>query len=398
MRMPLEDVRILDLSHALAGPFCSTLLGDFGADVIKVEPPEAGDISRAWGPPFYGHETAYFVTLHRNKKSVTIDLKHPDGKELFFRLLERCDVVLENYRVGTLERLGIAYEQGRARHAGIIYCSVSGFGLSGPYRDRAALDLIVQAESGMISVTGEAGGRGVRCGVSIADMTAGLYAAFGIMAALRVKERTGQGQQVDVAMLDGQLGLLQGMIGAYLADGEVPGPMGTAYKALLPYQTFRTRTRDLALAVGSDKLWRAFCPLVGLDDWMDDPRFATNRARSANRAALIERLQEIFLTRSYEEWEAILLPAGIPMGAINTIDRVVTHPQVAARGMLVETEHPTAGKVKMVGVPVKFSATPGEVRAPAPLLGQHTDEVLHEVLGLDPAAIEALRRAGAIGP
>lgn len=398
MRMPLEDVRILDLSHALAGPFCSTLLGDFGADVIKVEPPEAGDISRAWGPPFYGHETAYFVTLHRNKKSITIDLKHPEGKELFFRLLAQCDVVLENYRVGTLERLGIAYEQGRARHPGIIYCSVSGFGLSGPYRDRAALDLIVQAESGMISVTGEAGGRGVRCGVSIADMTAGLYAAFGIMAALRVKERTGQGQQVDVAMLDGQLGLLQGMIGAYLADGEVPGPMGTAYKALLPYQTFRTRTRDLALAVGSDKLWRTFCPLVGLDDWMDDPRFATNRARSANRAALVERLQEIFLARSYEEWEAILLPAGVPMGAINTIDRVVAHPQVAARGMLVETEHPTAGKVKMVGVPVKFSATPGEVRAPAPLLGQHTDEVLHEVLGLDAAAIEALRRAGAIGP
>jgi CoA:oxalate CoA-transferase len=307
-------------------------------------------------------------------------------------------VVLENYRVGTLEKLGIAYEQARRRNPGIIYCSVSGFGQDGPFRDRAALDLIVQAESGMISVTGEAGGSGVRCGVSVADMVAGMYAAFGIMNALRVKDRTGRGQYVDVAMLDGQLGLLSGMIGAYLADGEVPGPLGTAYKALLPYQTFRTKTRDLALAVGSDKLWKTFCPLMGLDDWMDDPRFATNRARAANRATLIGRLQEIFLTKTYEEWEAILLPEGIPMGAINTLDAVVDHPQVAARGALVESEHPVAGKVRMVGVPVRMSETPGAVRAPAPLLGEHTDVVLRERLGLEADDIARLRRAGAIGP
>jgi crotonobetainyl-CoA:carnitine CoA-transferase CaiB-like acyl-CoA transferase len=397
MKMPLEDVKVLDLSHALAGPFCSTMLGDFGADVVKVEPPGSGDIARAWGPPFYGHETAYFVGLHRNKKSIEIDLKHPAGRELYFRLMEKADVVLENYRVGTLERLGIAYDQARRRHPGIIYCSVSGFGQDGPYRDRAALDLIVQAESGMISVTGEPGGRGVRCGVSVADMVAGMYAAFGIMTALRVKDKTGRGQYVDVAMLDGQLGILSGMIGAYLADGEVPAPMGTAYKALLPYQTFRTKTRDLALAVGSDKLWKAFCPLMGLEDWMDDTRFATNRARNANRAALIGRLQEIFLTRTYEEWEAILLPHGIPMGAINTIDKVVEHPQVVARGMIVETDHPTAGKVKIVGVPVKLSETPGAVREPAPLLGQHTDEVLRAWLGLGDAEIGSLRKAGALG-
>jgi crotonobetainyl-CoA:carnitine CoA-transferase CaiB-like acyl-CoA transferase len=227
MQMALEDVKILDLSHALAGPFCSTLLGDFGAQVIKVEVPEVGDISRAWGPPFYHTEAAYFVSLHRNKKSIEIDLKQEAGKELFFRLVEVCDVVLENFRVGTLQKLGLDYEKGRARNPGIIYCSVSGFGQSGPYRDRAALDLIVQAESGMISVTGEPGGRGVRAGVSIADMTAGLYAAFGIMNALRVKEKTGKGQYVDVSMLEGQLGLLQGTIGAYLADGTVPEPLGT---------------------------------------------------------------------------------------------------------------------------------------------------------------------------
>ncbi|OLB07541.1 MAG: hypothetical protein AUH14_03270 [Candidatus Rokubacteria bacterium 13_2_20CM_69_15_1] len=397
MPTALDDITVLDLSHALAGPFASTLLADFGARVIKVEPPGSGDIARAWGPPFYGSEPAYFVNLQRNKQSVAIDLKHAEGPELFLRLMERADVVLENYRVGTLEKLGIDYARARARHPGIIYCSVSGFGQTGPYRDRAALDLIVQAESGMLSVTGEPGGRGVRCGVSIADMTAGLYAAFGILTALHARENTGRGQAIDVSMLEGQLALLHGMIGAYLADGIVPEPMGTAYKALLPYQTFRTRTRDLALAVGSDKLWRIFCPLLGLDDMLDDPRYGTNAARAANRASLIARLEEVFLTKTYEEWEALLLPAGVPMGAINTIDTVVEHPQVKARGMLVECEHPIAGKVRIVGPPVRLSETPGAIREPAPLLGQHTDQVLRERLGLGDDEIARLRRAGAIG-
>jgi formyl-CoA transferase/CoA:oxalate CoA-transferase len=397
MKLPLEDVKILDLSHALAGPFCSTLLGDFGAQIVKIEVPEVGDISRGWGPPFYHSETAYFISLHRNKKSIEIDLKQDAGKALFLRLVEGFDVVLENFRVGTLEKLGIGYETARARNRGIIYCSVSGFGQDGPYRDRAALDLIVQAESGMISVTGEPEGRGVRAGVSIADMTAGLYAAFGIMNALRVKDKTGHGQYVDVSMLEGQLGLLHGMIGGYLADGIVPEPMGTAYKALLPYQTFRTRTKDLALAVASDRLWRIFCPVLGLDDMMEDPRFATNAARVQNRVDLIARLQAVFLTRSYEEWETLLLAHGIPVGAINTIDQVVEHPQVKARGMVVESDHPVAGRVKVVGVPVRLSETPGSVREPAPLLGQHTDEVLRTYLGMHEADIAALRQAGVIG-
>jgi crotonobetainyl-CoA:carnitine CoA-transferase CaiB-like acyl-CoA transferase len=398
MQLPLEDVKILDLSHALAGPFCSTMLGDFGAQVVKIEVPGAGDMSRGWGPPFYNTETAYFVSLHRNKKSIEIDLKTAAGKELFFRLVERFDVVLENFRVGTLDKLGIAYDQARLRHPGIIYCSVSGFGQTGPYRERAALDLIVQAESGMISITGEPGSRGVRNGVSIADMVAGMWAAFGIMNALRVKDKTGKGQSIDVSMLEGQLGLLQGTIGAYMADGVLPEPMGTAYKALLPYQTFRTKTKDLALAVGSDRLWRLFCPILGLDDMLDDPRYATNPARVQNRDTLIHKLQEVFLTRTYEEWEALLLARGIPMGAINTIDQVVNHPQVQARGMIVESDHPVAGKVKIVGVPVKLSETPGSVRDPAPLLGQHTDEVLHQYLGLGETEIAALRQGGAIGP
>ncbi len=396
MAMPLDGVRVLDLSHALAGPFCSTMLADFGAEVIKLEPRGAGDISRAWGAPLPGGETAYFVSLHRNKKGIEVDLKAPPGKDLFFRLVAKCDVVLENYRVGALARLGLGYEQARERNPGIIYCSVSGFGQDGPYRDRAALDLILQAESGMISTTGEPGTHGVRCGVSIADMTAGMYAAFGIMLALRVKERTGRGQSIDVSMLEGQLSLLGTMIGGYLADGELPRPMGTAYKALLPYQTFRTRTRDLALAVGSEKLWKVFCPAIGCPELADDPRYRTNADRARNRESLIARLQDVFLTRPYEEWEPILLSRGIPMGAINSIAQVVEHPQVLARGALVETAHPRAGKVKMVGAPVRLSETPGSVRTPAPTLGEHTDQVLREVLGLDDEAIAALRNSGVI--
>ena len=398
MKMPLEDVTVLDLSHALAGPFCSTMLADFGARVIKLEPKGAGDIARAWGPPLPGGETSYFVSLHRNKKGIEVDLKHPKGKELFLKLVDRCDVVLENYRVGALARLGLGYEVARQRNPGIIYCSVSGFGQDGPYRDRAALDLILQAESGMISVTGEEGGRGVRCGVSVADLTAGMYAAYGIMLALRVKEKTGRGQAIDVSMLEGQLSLLGSMVGAYFADGETPGPMGTAYKALLPYQTFRTKTRDLALAVGSEKLWKEFCPAIGCPELTDDPRYRTNADRAKNRATLIPKLQEVFLTRSYEEWEKILLPRGIPMGAINSIAEVVDPPQVAARGALVQMDHPRAGKVRMVGAPVRLSETPGSVRTPAPTLGEHTDEVLRELAGLSGEEVSALRADGAIGP
>ena len=393
----LDDVTVLDLSHALAGPFCSTMLADYGAEVIKIETPGAGDMARAWGPPFYGEEAAYFVNLHRNKKSVAIDLKHPDGKALFFKLLGGADVVLENLRVGAVQRLGIDYARSREANPRIVYCSISGFGQDGPYRDRAALDLIVQAESGMISVTGPSGGPGVRAGVSIADIGAGMFAAFAIVSALHARQRTGRGQFVDVSMLEGQLSILQGVVGAYLADGIVPGPWGTAYAALLPYQTFRTKTRDLALGVGNEKLWRTFCRLIERDDLASDPRYATNAARVANRESLIDTLQQLFLTRGYEEWEAILMGGGVPVGAINTIDRVVDHPQVVARGTLVDCEHPVAGKVRVVGPPARLSETPADVRLPAPLLGQHTDLVLRERLQLDDREIARLRSVGAIG-
>ena len=397
MQLPLEGVKILDLSHALAGPFCSTMLADFGAQVVKIEPPGSGDIARAWGSPLPGGETDYFASLHRNKQGMVLDLKNPQGKETFLRMVERADIVLENYRPGALVRLGLDYETARKRNPGIIYCSISGFGQNGPYRDRPALDLILQAESGMISVTGQSGGHGARAGVSIADLTAGMNAAFGIMLALRAKEKSGIGQSVDVSMMEGQLALLSTMISNYCGTGEVPRPMGTAYKALLPYQTFQTKTRDLALAVGSEKLWKIFCPIIGCPELADDPRYNTNVQRAENRESLIAKLQQVFLTRSYEEWETVLTKNGIPVGAINDLAQVVDHPQVKARNSIVDVEHPRAGKIRVVGVPVRLSATPGSVRTPSPALGEHTAEVLRELLGLDVAQIDALRAAGALG-
>jgi formyl-CoA transferase/CoA:oxalate CoA-transferase len=399
MKLPLEGVIVLDLSHALAGPHCSTLLADFGAQVIKLETPGAGDIARAWGVPLPGGENSYFVGLHRNKQGVSIDLKTDEGKALFFRLAEKADVLLENFRPGALEKLGLGYEAVSARNPGIVFCSVSGFGQDGPYRDRAALDLIVQAESGMISVTGEPGSHGSRCGVSVADLTAGMYAAFGILLALRVKERTGEGQRVDVSMLEGQMSLLNVMISAYLADGEIPQPMGTAYKALLPYQTFRTQTRDIALAVGSQKLWKIFCPLIGRPDLADDPRFATNAQRIRHRGKLIDIIQQVLLTRSYEQWEATFLEAGVPVGAINNVAQLLEHPQVKARGAMVDMDHPRAGPVKMVGVPVRLSRTPGAVRTPSPSLGEHSAQTLRSLLGLPDDEIRRLIAAGVVhGP
>ena len=397
MQLPLEDIKVLDLSHALAGPFCSTMLADFGAQVIKLEPPGAGDLARTWGTPMPGPDHAYFVTLHRNKRSVVVDLKHPQGKELFFRLIERCDVVLENYRVDALTRLGLDYEAARKRNPGIIYCSVSGFGQDGPYRDRAALDLIVQAESGMVSVTGEPGGSGTRAGVSIADMTAGMYAAYGVMLALRVKEKTGEGQAVDISMLEGQLSLLGTTFGNYFANGEIPRPMGTAYPAVVPYQTFHTKTRDLALAIAGEKLWKILCPVIGCPELANDPLYRTVPDRARNRETLIPRLQQAFLTRTYEEWEPLLLENDIPVGAINNLAQVVEHPQVKARGSLVEFDHPRAGRVRAVGTPVRLSKTPGAMRTPAPLHGQHTHEVLREVLGMNADELAALSAAGVLG-
>jgi len=395
--LPLEGVKVLDLSHALAGPLCTNMLADYGAEVVKVEPP-SGDIARYWGVPLPGGETSYFVGLHRSKRGIVLDLKHPDGKEIFFRLLDQADVVIENYRVGSLERLGLDYQAVRKRKPGIIYCSISGFGQEGPYRDRAALDLILQAESGMISVTGEPGTTGARCGVSIADLAAGSYSAYAILLALRVKDKTGEGQFIDVSMLEGQISLLGTALAQYFTSGEVPRPMGTSYSVVVPYQTFHTKTRDLAIAIAGEKIWQTFCPTIGCPELLQDPRYSTTRLRIDNRDSLVSHLQQIFLTRTYEEWEDLLLSRDIPVGAINDLSQVVEHPQVKARGVFHEVQHPTAGTIRCSGSPVRLSRTPALEPRAAPRLGQHTREVLTEMLGLDASEIDGLEAAGAFGP
>jgi crotonobetainyl-CoA:carnitine CoA-transferase CaiB-like acyl-CoA transferase len=397
MARPLDDITVLDLTHALAGPFCSTMLADYGANVIKLEPPGAGDLARVWGAPVPGPDFSYFVTIHRNKRSIVVDLKKPEGKALFFKLVEKADVVIENFRVGALNRLGLGYEEAKKRNRGIIYCSVSGFGQDGPYRDRAALDLILQAESGMISVTGEAGGRGVRCGVSIADLAAGMNAAYGVMLAIRMREKTGEGQHVDVSMMEGQLALLCTTIGNFYANGELPKPQGTAYPVVVPYQTFQTKTRDLAIAIAGQKLWKIMCPIIGAPELTDDPLYATGPLRMKNRVPLIEKLQAIFITKSYEEWEKLLLDNNVPVGAINDIAQVVEHPQVKARGAIIETQHPKAGKVKQVRSPLRLPAMQDMPNTPAPLHGEHSSAILREVLNLSDAEIAALKQAGAVG-
>ena len=304
--------------------------------------------------------------------------------------------MIENYRVGALKKLGLDYEAAKKRNPGIIYCSISGFGQDGPYRERAALDLILQAESGMVSVTGEPGTTGTRCGVSIADLTAGMYCAYGVMLALRVKERTGEGQQLDISMMEGQLALLCTSFANYFANGEVPKPMGTAYPVVVPYQTFHTRTRDLALAIAGQKLWHKLCPTIGCPELADDPLYRTTTDRMKHRDTLIPRLQTIFLTRTYEEWEPLLLENDIPVGAINNLAQVVEHPQVKARRSFIELEHPRVGKVRTVRSPVRLSRTPSEIRRPSPLQGQHTREVLREVLDMEPEEIAGLEKAGVV--
>jgi len=389
----LSNLTVLDLSHALAGPFASTMLAQYGANVIKIESP-AGDITRRWGPPFYQSESAYFVHLNPNKRSVVLDLKQPAGREVFLHLAAQADIVLENLHIGAVTTLGVDYETVAARNDR----SISGFGQAGPYRDRPALDLVLQAEAGMISVTGEAGREGVRAGVSIADITAGLYAAFGILAAVNARTLTGRGQFVDVSMMDGQLGILQNVIGAYLADGAVPRPTGNAYPTLFPYQTFKTQTRDLALGIPSDSRWRALCAILGVAGLADDARYATNAARSTNRASLLAILEPVFMSKSYEAWESQMVAAGVPVGAINDIAAVVDHPQVAARRSLVSVDHPVAGAIDVVAPVARLTDTPGHVREPAPLLGEHTDAVLRERLGYDDERLAQLRRDGVTAP
>jgi crotonobetainyl-CoA:carnitine CoA-transferase CaiB-like acyl-CoA transferase len=392
---PLGDLLVLDLTRALAGPYCTTMLGDMGARVIKVESPDGGDDTRGWGPPFVDGESAYFLGVNRNKESLTLNLKHPAGQEVLRRLLARADVLVENFRPGIMDRLGFGYAAVAAAHPRLVYASISGFGQDGPYRERVAYDLIVQGMGGLMGTTGEEGRPPVKVGVAVTDIAAGMFAAFGIMVALHVRARTGRGQHVDAAMLDAQVAWMTYQAGHYFATGENPRRLGSAHPSLVPYQAFRTRDGYVNVAVGSEAIWTRFAQAVGAPHLAADPRFCTNADRVAHRDALIAQLEEIFATRTTAEWARVLEAAGVPAGPIYRMADLFADPQVRHRGMVVEVDHPRAGRIRQTGVPVKLSETPGRVAAPPPVLGQHTDAILREC-GFDDAAIAAMHRDGAV--
>ena len=377
---PLSGVRVLDLSRVLAGPFCTMVLGDLGAEVIKVERPDGGDDTREWGPPFAGGESAYYLCVNRNKKSVTLDLKSPAGVEAVRALAAVSDVFLENFRVGAMGKLGLGYEEVKALNPGVVYCSITGYGQTGPYRDLAGYDFILQAMSGLMSITGEPDGEPMKLGVATVDLTTGLYAAVAILAALRHRDRTGEGQYIDLSLMDAAVSWLANVGSNHLVSGEVPGRYGNAHANIVPYQVFRARDRYLAVGIGNDGQWRRFCEIAGEPRLASDPRFAANPDRVRNRAVLIPLLEELFPRHDADFWIGSLWREGIPAGPINTVDRVFADPNTAARGMVVEMDHPTAGKVRLIGSPLKLSGTPVEYRLAPPLLGEHTASVLRELL------------------
>ncbi len=398
--LPLDDLLVFDLSRVLSGPYCSMYLGDFGARVVKLEHPNGGDDTRGFGPPFVGGESTYFMSINRNKESVAVDLKDPRGQKLAADLAARADVLLENFRPGTLDRLGLDYATLRERNPRLIYCSVSGYGHSGlaEWVGKPGYDLVVQGMGGAASLTGEPDGSPLKFGLSIADLAAGLYALSGILVALHARQRTGRGQHVDVSMLDGQISLLTFQAGSFFATGNVPTRRGNKHPSIVPYETFRAADGHVNIACGNDALFRALCAAVSeLTPLAEDPRFAKNAARVANRDALNAILDPLVASRPVAHWIELCESAGIPAGPILDVGQALSHPQVLARQMVVPLEHPSAGAVKVTGVPIKLSETPGEVRRASPRLGEHTRSALSELLNLDEAKYEELKRAGVLG-
>ncbi len=391
MNTALDGIRVLDFSHALAGPYCTLLLADFGASVYKLESPAGGDMGRGWGPPFAGAHSSFFLGLNRGKYGIAIDLKQPVGLDLCLRLIEQVDVVVENLRPGTMDRLGLGYAAVAERNARVIYCSISGYGQSGPSRDEGAMDLIVECSSGYLSITGTEAGELARSGYAVADINAGLFSAIGILLALRAREQTGKGQHVDVSMLDGMISAMSSAYMAFLGSGKVPRPMGTAFPTVVPYQVFQAKDHSFSVAVGSEKLWGAFCAAVGRPELEKDSRFATNALRVENRQALSATLNDVFRGRNMSEWIERLGAAGVPCSPVKTFAEVLNDPQTAIREMF-----PTIGGHRVTGTPIKLSNTPGSVGRPAPTLGEHTRQSLTEILGLDDKTLASLTAAGVI--
>jgi formyl-CoA transferase/CoA:oxalate CoA-transferase len=392
---PLDGVVVLDLTRVLSGPFCTMTLADMGARVIKVEHPAGGDETRAWGPPFVGSESAYFLGVNRNKESLTLDFRSDAGREVLRRLVERADVLVENFRPGALARAGFDYGTLRLRHPRLIYCSISGFGQNGPRRDQPGYDAVIQAEGGLMSVTGDPDGPPFRSGVAIADFVAGMLATQGVLLALYARERTGGGQLVDISMLDGVASLLTHHATGYMATGLAPRRLGNGHATISPYDTFTAADGDFFLAIGNDDQFRRFCRIAGVDALAADPDYATNPDRVVRRDALRHALAPIVRERTRGDWITALTGAGVPCGAVRSVPEVLADPQLEVRQMIEAVEHATAGTLRILGVPVKLSDTPGSVRSAPPALGQHTNAILGE-LGFSEADVRDLRERGVV--
>ena len=385
----LSDIKVLDLTRVLAGPYATMVLADLGAEIIKVELPGKGDDSRAYGP-YKNGESAYFMSLNRNKESLTLNLKAPEGKEILKRLVEKVDVLVENFRPGTMEKLGLGYDVLKEINPHLVYASSTGYGQTGPYSQRPAYDAVVQAMGGIMSITGQADGKPTRVGTSVGDIFAGLFCAIGVLAALHERESSGLGQMVDVAMLDCQVAILENAISRYEFTGEIPRPIGNRHPSIVPFEPFDTLTAPIMVAAGNDRLWVTLCDLMGLGI-ASDPRFITNPLRNENYQALRPILADRFMTKTAEEWQFMFDEAGIPCGPINTVDKVVKNEQVVAREMILEVEHPVAGTTRIPGIPIKLSRTPGEIRMAAPVLGADTEKLLSQYLGLTSDQVAELR-------
>lgn len=386
----LSGVTVIDFTRVLSGPYCTMVLADHGARVIKLEHPVRGDDTRHWGPPFLGAESAYFLSINRNKESVTLDFKQPEGQQILHELLARADVVVENFRPGTLDATGLGAAAVMARYPRLIYCSVSGYGQTGPRREEPGYDAVMQAEGGLMSITGEADGPALRLGVAITDIVSGLFAAQGVMAALIARGQTGRGQQVDIGMLDATAALLTYQAGSYFASGVVPARLGNRHPTIVPYESFHASDGEFVIAGGNDEIWRRLCVVIGRAELADDPRYRTNKDRVVLYDEVRAELERALATRTRAEWVRELTAAGVPCGSVREISEVLADPQLAARGMVAEVQHATIGTARVINSPVKLSETPPSVRTAPPTLGQHTTAVLHE-LGYDTARIDALR-------
>ena len=394
---PLEGIKVLDLTRALAGPYCALMLGDYGSDVIKIEMPGSGDDTRKWGPPFIGEESAYFLSVNRNKRSLTLNLRDEQAQQVFLKLAADADVIVENFTPGVMGRFNLGYEDVKKINPAIVYCSISGFGATGPYQSRPAYDQIMQGISGIMSITGELGGDPQKVGIAVADIGAGMWAAFAIMTALFHRNNSGgQGQNIDLSMLDAQVAWMTYQAGYYFATGEAPKRLGAAHPTLVPYQAFMGKDgKYFNVAVGSDRLWDRFCEGINRMDLHDDPKYASNSVRVNHRSELVPLLQELFLARDADEWVADLQAVSVPAGPINDLADVFNDPQVLHREMLLEMPHPTLGSIKQTGLPVKFSDTPGSLEKPPPLLGEHNREIL-TTLGYSDADVDQMADAGVI--